>query len=82
MAPFGLLSTPLKRIELLHGMNEDYEVTALLNNPTMNQIKRHNERTTGKAKAKACFYASISPTIFNRIMAFGSAKEICLLTQD
>lgn len=36
----------------------------------------HKERTTRKAKAKSCLYASVSPAIFNRIMAFGSAKEI------
>ncbi|KAH1091265.1 hypothetical protein J1N35_018522 [Gossypium stocksii] len=36
----------------------------------------HKERTTRKAKAKSCLYASVSPAIFNRIMAFGSMKEI------
>ncbi|KAK5833932.1 hypothetical protein PVK06_017798 [Gossypium arboreum] len=29
---------------------EDYEVTLVLNNPTMNMIKMHKERNTGKAK--------------------------------
>ncbi|XP_017636057.1 uncharacterized protein LOC108478146 [Gossypium arboreum] len=57
-------------------IEEDYEVTPLLNNPTMNQIKMHKEKTTKKAKVKSCLYVSISPAIFNRIMAFGSVKEI------
>ncbi|KAK5836245.1 hypothetical protein PVK06_012019 [Gossypium arboreum] len=42
----------------------------------MNQIKMHKERTTRKAKAKSCLYASVSPAIFNRIMVFGLANEI------
>ncbi|XP_016669911.2 uncharacterized protein [Gossypium hirsutum] len=57
-------------------IEEDYEVTPLPNNPTMNQIKMHKERTIRKAKARSCLYASVSPAIFNRIMAFGLAKEI------
>ncbi|XP_016729262.1 uncharacterized protein [Gossypium hirsutum] len=57
-------------------IEEDYEVTLLPNNPTMNQIKMYNERTTRKAKARSCLYALVSPAIFNRIMAFGSVKEI------
>ncbi|KAK5812690.1 uncharacterized protein LOC108468623 [Gossypium arboreum] len=57
-------------------VEEDYDVTPLPNNPTMNQIKIHNERTTRKSKEKSYLYASVSPAIFNRIMAFGSAKEI------
>ncbi|XP_016716634.1 uncharacterized protein [Gossypium hirsutum] len=57
-------------------VEEDYDVTPLPNNPTMNQIKMHNERTTRKSKEKSYLYASVSPAIFNRIMAFGSAKEI------
>ena len=31
---------------------------------------------TRKAKAKACLYATVSPAIFSRIMACGSAKKI------
>ncbi|XP_016715378.1 uncharacterized protein [Gossypium hirsutum] len=57
-------------------VKEDYEVTPLPNNPTMNQIKMHKDRTTRKAKAKAWLYALVSPSIFNRIMVFGLAKDI------
>ncbi|KAL1148867.1 hypothetical protein V6Z11_A10G154200 [Gossypium hirsutum] len=62
-------------------VKEDYEVTPLLNNQTMNQIKLYKERTTMKAKEKACIYALVSPAIFNRIMAFGSTKEIWTISR-
>ncbi|XP_016679246.1 uncharacterized protein [Gossypium hirsutum] len=64
----------MKGCEHWEPVKEDYEVTPLPNNPTINQIKMNNERTNEKAKAKACLYALISPAIFNRIMAFGSKK--------
>ncbi|KAG8492161.1 hypothetical protein CXB51_009591 [Gossypium anomalum] len=57
-------------------VKEDYEVTPVLNNPTMNLIKMHKGRTNGKAKAQACLYALVSLVIFNRIIVFGSVKEI------
>ncbi|KAH1047408.1 hypothetical protein J1N35_038192 [Gossypium stocksii] len=57
-------------------IEENHEVTPLPNNPIMNQIKMHNERTNRKAKAKAYLYVAVSLAIFNRIMAFGSVKEI------
>ena len=57
-------------------MEDDYEVAALHDNPALNQIRPHKEMTTRKAKAKACLYAAISPTIFSRIMACDFAKKI------
>ena len=42
----------------------------------MNQIKIHKDKTTRKAKAKACLYAAVSPAIFSRIMACQSVKAI------
>ncbi|PKI71266.1 hypothetical protein CRG98_008266 [Punica granatum] len=38
--------------DLWEAKENDYEVAPLPENPTMNQIKYHKERTTGKAKAK------------------------------
>ncbi|KAK5771850.1 hypothetical protein PVK06_048101 [Gossypium arboreum] len=55
---------------------QDYEVVPFPNNPTMNQIKLKKERTAKKAKTKVGLYATISPAIFNRIVVFGSTKEI------
>ncbi|PKI36908.1 hypothetical protein CRG98_042688 [Punica granatum] len=57
-------------------VEEDYEVAALPDNPTMNQIGYHKERVTTKAKAKSCLYAAVSATLFTRIMRLQSAKAI------
>ena len=57
-------------------VEDDYEVAALPDNPTLNQISHHKEIKTRKAKAKAYLYAAVSPTIFSKIMACDSAKNI------
>ncbi|KAA0039659.1 DUF4219 domain-containing protein/UBN2 domain-containing protein [Cucumis melo var. makuwa] len=57
-------------------IEQDYEITPLSDNPTLNQINTHKERITRKAKARACLYAVMSLAIFNRLMALESAKEI------
>ena len=44
-------------------MEDDYEVAALPDNPTLNHIRHHKERKTIKAKAKAYLYAAISPSV-------------------
>ncbi|XP_031387078.1 uncharacterized protein LOC116200368 [Punica granatum] len=61
--------------DLWEAIEQNYEVTSLPDNPTMNQIRYHKERTTRKAKARLCLYVAISP-IFTRIMRLVSAKEI------
>ncbi|RVW66869.1 hypothetical protein CK203_064251 [Vitis vinifera] len=45
-------------------------------NPTVAQMKLHKERRTRKAKAKACLFAAVSPSIFIKIMKIDSAAEI------
>ena len=57
-------------------MGDAYEVVVLPDNPILNQTRHHKEMKTRKAKAKACLYAIVSPSIFNKIMACDSAKEI------
>ncbi|RVW87520.1 hypothetical protein CK203_036356 [Vitis vinifera] len=44
--------------------------------PTVAQMKLHKERRTKKAKAKACLFAAVSPSIFIKIMKIDSAAEI------
>jgi uncharacterized membrane protein YbaN (DUF454 family) len=56
-------------------MEEDYDVPVLPNNPTMTQIKTHKEMKT-KSKAKACLFATVSSTIFTRIISRKTAKSI------
>ncbi|PKI63825.1 hypothetical protein CRG98_015809 [Punica granatum] len=62
--------------DLWEVLENDYEVAPLHENPTMNQIKYYKEMTTRKAKVKSCLFATVSPTIFTRIMRYGSAKAI------
>ena len=57
-------------------MEDDYEVAVIPNNPTLNQIRHHKKMKTRKAKVKECLYATVSPTIFRKIMACDSAKKI------
>jgi len=57
-------------------VEEDYEILALPNNPTMAQIKAHKEKKMKKSKVKACLFAAVSSTIFTRIMSLKSVKDI------
>ena len=57
-------------------VEDDYEVAALPDSLTLNQVKHHNEVKTRKAKAKACLYDVVSLAIFCKIMACDSAKKI------
>ncbi|XP_048139602.1 uncharacterized protein LOC125316165 [Rhodamnia argentea] len=66
----------LEGCDFWEAVEQDYEVAPLPDNPTINQIKFHKERTTRKAKAKSCLYAFVSLAIFSEIMAFESAKAI------
>ena len=62
--------------DLWEAVEEDYDVPPLPGNPSMAQIKNHNERRTRKSKAKTCLFAAVSNTIFTRIMTLKTAKEI------
>ncbi|KAH9768805.1 hypothetical protein KPL71_011738 [Citrus sinensis] len=66
----------LEALDLWEAVEEDYEIPALPNNPTMAQIKAHKEKKTKKSRAKACLFAAVSSTIFTRIMSLKSAKAI------
>ena len=62
--------------DLWEAVSEEYEVPPLSDNPTMAQIKLHNERRQKKSKAKASLFAAVSSTIFTRIMTLKTANEI------
>ena len=70
------METYLEALDLWEDMEEDYEITPLPVNLTMNQIKHHNEKRTRKSRAKACLFAAVSSTFFTRIMSLKSAKAI------
>ena len=66
----------LEGCDYWEAVEDDYEVAALPDYPTLNQIRHHKEMKTKKAKAKACLYVAVSPAIFSIIMACDSAKKI------
>ncbi|XP_047260888.1 uncharacterized protein LOC107856101, partial [Capsicum annuum] len=70
------METYLDALDLWEVVEEDYDVPTLPNNPTMAQIKAHKEKKTRKSKAKACLFASVSSTVFTRIMSLKTAKEV------
>ncbi|XP_019246312.1 PREDICTED: uncharacterized protein LOC109225960 [Nicotiana attenuata] len=70
------METYLEAIDLWKAVEEDYDVLPLPNHPTVAQIKSHKEKKTRKSKAKETLFAGVSATIFTRVMAFKSAKEI------
>ncbi|KAL4035165.1 hypothetical protein IC575_003845 [Cucumis melo] len=66
----------MEALDIWEAVEEDYEIPALPDNPTMTQIKAQKEKKTKKSKAKACLFAAVSSTIFTRIMTLRSAYEI------
>ena len=70
------METYLEALDLWEAVEEDYEIPALPNNPTMAQVKSHKEKKKKKSKAKACLFATVASTIFTRIMSLKTAKEI------
>ncbi|XP_019257892.1 PREDICTED: uncharacterized protein LOC109236130 [Nicotiana attenuata] len=70
------METYLEALDLWEAVVEDYDVLPLPTNPTVARIKSHKEKKTRKSKAKATLFAGVSATIFTRVMALKSAKEI------
>ena len=56
----------LEALDLWEAIEEDYEMTPLLANPTVAQMKSHKERKIKKSKAKANLFV-VSNTIFTRL---------------
>ena len=70
------IETYLEALDLWEAIEEDYDIPPLPNNSTMTQIDGHKERKTNKSKAKTCVFATISTTIFTRIMSLKSTKDV------
>ncbi|KAL6319154.1 hypothetical protein AAG906_011238 [Vitis piasezkii] len=68
----GRMTVHLQALDVWEAVEENYEVPSLGANPTVAQMKLHKERKTRKAKAKACLFAAISPSIFIKIMKIDS----------
>ncbi|KAF3664873.1 putative protein ASPARTIC PROTEASE IN GUARD CELL 2-like [Capsicum annuum] len=70
------MTVHLEALDLWEAVEEDYEVTPLGDNPTVNQMRHHKERKTRKVKAKACLFSAVSASILTRIIQMKSAVEI------
>ena len=66
----------LQALDVWEAVEENYEVPLLEANPIVAQMKLHKERKTGKAKAKACLFVVVSPSILIKIMKIGSTAKI------
>ena len=64
----------LNVLDLWEAVQDEYEIAPLPNNPTMQQIKNHQDREVRKSKAKACLFAVVSQYVC--IMSLKSAKEV------
>ncbi|KAH0639146.1 hypothetical protein KY290_036426 [Solanum tuberosum] len=70
------MTVHLEALDLWEAVEEDYEVTPLGDNPTVNQMKHHKENKTRKVKAKASLFSAVSPSTLTRIMQMKSVVEI------
>nr|KYP64694.1 hypothetical protein KK1_019299 [Cajanus cajan] len=66
----------LKTLDLWEVVEEDYDVFVLLDNPTIAQMKIHNEKKIKKAKVKCCLFACVSQNVFIRVMTLKLEKVI------
>ena len=70
------METNLDALDVWEAVEENYEIPTLPNNPTMAHIKAQREKKMKKSKSKACLFATMSLTIFTRIMSLKTAKSI------
>lgn len=68
------MTVHLEALDLWEAVEQNYEVTSLGDSPTTNQIKHHKEIKTMKAKAKACLFSAVSPSILTIIMQMVCCK--------
>ncbi|XP_049381416.1 uncharacterized protein LOC125845984 [Solanum stenotomum] len=70
------METYFDALNLWEAVEEDYDISALPNNPTISQIKAHKEKKTRRSKAKACLFVAVLSTVFMRIMSLKTAKKV------
>ena len=69
------MATYFRAFDLWEVVEHNRDPNPLNNNPTVNQIKFHNEEKAKRFKALSCIHNAVSEDIFTRIMACESAKE-------
>ena len=70
------MNTYLKSQGLWHVVETDEDPPALRENPTIAQIKAHEEEKLKKDKALTCIHSSLADHIFTSIMDLESPKRI------
>lgn len=66
----------LRSLALWATVEEDRDPPPFENNPTLNQIRMHEEQATKKDKALTILHVGVADHIFTSIMAFKAPKEI------
>ncbi|TXG46314.1 hypothetical protein EZV62_028194 [Acer yangbiense] len=66
----------LKSFGLWEFVDQDKQIPPLRANPTIAQIKQHEEEKMKKEKAVACLHSALTDAIFTSIMHLETAKEI------
>lgn len=65
----------LEALDLWITVEDEYNPTPLPTNPTLAQIKKHEEQKTKKPKALGCIFSAVSEGIFTSIMTCKTPKE-------
>jgi hypothetical protein len=68
------METFLDALDLLETVEDDYDISSLPEDPTEAHMKIHKERKINRAKT--CLFASVSQTVFVKIMTLKTPKEI------
>ncbi|KAK0582018.1 hypothetical protein LWI29_020521 [Acer saccharum] len=66
----------LKSFGLWEFVDQDKQIPPLRANPTIAQIKQHEEEKMKKEKAVACLHSALTDAVFTSIMHLETAKEI------
>nr|KYP72805.1 Retrovirus-related Pol polyprotein from transposon TNT 1-94 [Cajanus cajan] len=66
----------LKSFGLWEYVDQDKEVPPLRANPTIAQMKQHEEETLKKEKAVSCLHSALTDDVFTSIMHLETAKQI------
>ena len=69
------IKSHLRGLGLWQWVKTERQVPPLGNNPTLNQIKAHDEEETKAPRALAYIHAAVSKSIFTRIMTCETPKE-------
>ena len=65
----------LKDLLLWEAIESDFEVE-VPKNPTLNQLRMYEDKVSRKYKALSTLHSVVNETIFTRIMACKTAKEV------